>query len=84
MPLYDFNCPTCGTQFEAMSSASTETIACRGEGCSGAATRQMPKTHSFNLIQATHLNSKKLKAGSIHSHGDRPKTPGKIQSGYGS
>jgi len=83
MPLYDFTCPTCNTVFEALAGVEKTSLECRAEGCGGLATRQMPATHSFSVIQATHLRSKKLKAGTIHSHGDKPKTPGKISVGYG-
>lgn len=82
--LFDFNCATCGETFEALVQPENTEITCRGtDGCSGVAIRLMPATTSFTLIQATHNKSLKLKAGFVHSHGDRPKTPGKIQVGYG-
>ena len=80
MPLYDFSCPRCEKTFEAR--AQVEERVKRCEECGTEAARCMPVTHSFSLIQATHLKSKKHKAGYIHTHGDKPKTPGKIQVGY--
>ena len=82
MPLYDFTCSACHYEFEAIVPSSEETTKCREGTCEGTAGRHTPATHSFSLIQATHLKSKKLKAGHVHTHGDRPKTPGKIQVGW--
>ena len=84
MPLYDFHCPACDSDFEALAKVSAETIPCQTEGCAGEAVKRLSGTHTFSVIQATHLHSLKRKAGYVHSHGDRPKTPGKIQVGYGS
>ena len=83
MPLYDFHCPSCDARFETIVPSTEETVACQGEGCTGKADRLMPAGHSFLVIQATHLKSKALKAGYVHSHADKPKTPGKISIGYG-
>lgn len=82
--LFDFSCPACGFVFEALCDPEQREMNCRAEGaCAGIAERQIPVTTSFTTIQATHLKSKQYKAGFVHSHADKPKTPGKIQVGYG-
>lgn len=83
--LFDFSCPACGETFEALCDREQTEMPCRAEeaqACAGIAVRQIPVTTSFVKIQATHTKSKKLKAGFVHTHGDRPRTPGKIQVGY--
>lgn len=82
MPLYDFSCHRCEKTFEARAQYEERTKRC--EECGTEAERMIPATHSFSTIQVTHKKSLKLKAGYVHSHGDKPKTPGKIQVGYGS
>lgn len=82
--LFDFQCETCGCQFEALVQPEEKSVKCRNETpCEAAAERLVPATTSFTVIQATHGKSKKLKAGFVHSHGDRPKSKGKISIGYG-
>lgn len=82
--LFDFSCPACGVVFEALCDREQQELPCRAEGsCAGMAERQIPATTSFTVITPTHLRSKPLKAGTVHSHGPRPKSPGKISVGYG-
>ena len=78
MPMYDFVC-ACGTETEEIVEAG-ETVSC--EKCG------KPMQRIWNKFPAspTHIivdypGAKRLKAGYVHSHGDRPAT--RIQSGYG-
>ncbi len=80
MKLYDFECLACRHQFEAL---------VRGDllppcpSCeNGGTQRLMSAPKLFTTIVPDYPGSKKKKAGYTHSHGDRPKTPGKIQVGY--
>ncbi len=75
MILFDFECKKCGKVFEDLVKADEVVAPCE---CGYIANRCMPKTKTFTEIVPTSLHSKKRKAGYSHSHGDRPKTPGKI------
>jgi len=79
MPIYDFICPKCTKTFERILPSNCLTAECE---CGDSAVRQMPAPKIFTTIIPTTMTSKKNKAGYQHSHGDRPKTPGKIQVGY--
>lgn len=76
MILYDFVCTHCNTVFEDLVPSGTTEALC---ACNYTAFRMMPAPKTFTAIVPTSLHSKKRKAGFVHSHGDRPKTPGKIQ-----
>jgi len=81
MKLYDFQCNACGHKFEELMRPDDPAPIC--PACNTTSTtRLLGCTHTCNVIIPTTLHSKKLKAGYIHTHGDRPKTPGKIQVGY--
>jgi hypothetical protein len=75
LKMYDFHCFECNNTFEQLVDAVTEWPC----PCGKKAQRLMPGGHSFTIIIPDYPGSKKLKAGYQHSHGDRPKTPGKIQ-----
>lgn len=80
MKLLDFLCVVCDTTFEDLV-RDDERPNCPVCG-EGPVTRLFSGTHTCHVIIPTSLHSKKRKAGYVHSHGDRPKTPGKIQVGY--
>lgn len=78
MILHDFYCEACHTQFEALVKSEETTTNC--EKCGDPSARRIMSAPAvFNQIVPTTKTSKKRKAGYVHSHGDRPKTPGKIQ-----
>lgn len=83
--LFDFSCPTCGETFEALCDREQTEMPCRRESapCEGSATRLIPATTSFTTITPNYPGAKRRKAGYQHTHADRPRTPGKIQVGYG-
>ena len=76
MILFDFRCVDCDTVTEGLVARGCEQITCE---CGGSANRMPCAPHMFQEIVPTTLTSKKYKAGYVHSHGNRPKTPGKIQ-----
>lgn len=78
MMLYDFRCLSCEVVFEDLVAANQTTVQCP-ECLSPSAERMIPAPAVFHEIVPTSKTSKKRKAGYVHSHGDRPKTPGKIQ-----
>lgn len=83
MPLYDFVCEACDTKFEAIVKYGVDDTPC--QECAAGNAKRVPSTFAmFNTIVPSYPGCKKKKAGYIHSHGNRPKTPGKIQVGYGS
>ena len=85
MPLYDFECPACGHHFEDIAKLDDkDTVTCPlcTEGWVAKGNHRIGATKTFTTIIATTPHSKKYKAGYVHSHGDRPKTEGKIQVGY--
>lgn len=78
MILHDFHCDSCGTTFEDLVRAEERETPC--PTCPGSTARRVPSAPAvFHEIVPTTKTSKKRKAGYVHSHGDRPKTPGKIQ-----
>lgn len=85
MPMYDFQCPACAHEFEAVAKLEG-TVTCPRctEGFSVKGNHYMPGAHTFTAIIPCYPGAKKHKAGYVHSHGDCAATPGKIQSGYGS
>lgn len=76
MILHDFHCPHCNTTFEDLVHRDQMYLQ---HSCGHDAVRCMPAPKVFQEIVPTTKTSKKRKAGYVHSHGDRPKTPGKIQ-----
>lgn len=76
MILHDFVCTHCNSCFEALVQSDERETPC---ACGYTAGRVMSAPKTFHEIVPTTLTSKKRKAGWVHSHGDRPKTPGKIQ-----
>lgn len=83
LPLFDFVCASCEAKFEAIVKSGVDDTACRECG-TGVATRVPSPFALFSTIVPSYPGCKKKKAGYVHSHGNRPKTPGKIQVGYGS
>lgn len=79
LKLFDFLCNACEVRFEGLIASSEECPSCERCGSSEAVDRLMPGTHTFTTIVATTKTSKQYKAGFQHSHGKKPKTPGKIQ-----
>ncbi len=78
MILHDFFCDACGVKFEALVRADEREIDC--VACAAPSARRIMSAPAvFHEIVPTTKTSKKRKAGYVHSHGDRPKTPGKIQ-----
>lgn len=81
MPIYDFHCES-GHDFERLLTISNRDEAQPCPICNGPSKRvyigfpSMPTT-----IVIDYPGSKKLKAGYVHSHGD--KTATKVQSGFG-
>ena len=78
MILHDFHCEACGATSEALVRSDESEIDCPECGAPSAR-RLMCAPAVFQQIVPTTKTSKKRKAGYVHSHGDRPKTPGKIQ-----
>lgn len=78
MILHDFYCAACDLTFEALVKADETNTEC--EACNDPSARRIMSAPAvFHEIVPTTKTSKKRKAGYVHSHGDRPKTPGKIQ-----
>lgn len=48
MPLYDFRCDTCDTEFESLEKMSVEQIQCKGESCPGVAKRIVSHPRRFD------------------------------------
>jgi putative FmdB family regulatory protein len=71
LKMFDFNCPACNHNFDALAREgdATECPSCH----ESPATKRMSGGHTFTVIKATTLTSKKYKAGYQHSHIDRPK-----------
>jgi len=83
LPLYDFECESCAVMFEAVVPTDTQETDCHE--CKKPGAKRRPSRFSlFTVTVPCYPGSKKRKAGYLHSHGNRPKTPGKIQVGYGS
>lgn len=80
LKMRDFECGACHATFEALC-ADGESVLCPTCGEQDCA-RVASNFRTFGTIVPTTPSSKKLKAGYTHTHGDRPKTPGKIQVGY--
>ena len=83
MPMYDMHCPNCHARFEDIAKLEdkVECPACHASfPCEG--NHYMGIAKPFSTIVPTTATSKKYKAGYVHSHGNRPKTEGKIQVGY--
>lgn len=78
MILHDFYCAACDTTSEALVRSDERETDCPACGAPSAR-RVMSAPAVFHEIVPTTKTSKKRKAGYVHSHGDRPKTPGKIQ-----
>lgn len=76
MILHDFHCESCDKTFEELVKSDQTATPCT---CGQQARRIMSAPKTFHEIVPTSKTSKKRKAGYVHSHGDRPKTPGKIQ-----
>ena len=64
MPLYDFNCGTCGHRFEEMAKVEEKAIPCLA--CQKIATRELPATHSFSTIVVQHPATRLNRAGNQH------------------
>jgi len=68
--MFDYGCEVCGHQFEALVEGDEP------ENCpechEGPATRRATGGHSFTVITATTLTSKKYKAGYVHNYQKRP------------
>jgi len=80
MPLYDYECLDCDIHFEAIVRFDGPPPLC---SCGSAHTHRLPPAPKmFGTIVPDYPGAKKKKAGYVHSHADRPKTPGKIQVGY--
>lgn len=81
--LDNFGCVRCLHYFEDLHDSKDES----GPPCPKCGWKKtqrfMGAPKVFSTIVPTTKKSKKLKAGYVHTHGDRPKTPGKVQVGYG-
>lgn len=82
MPLYDFVCDACNAKFETIVKYGVDDAPCRE--CNATAKRVPSGFALLNTIVPSYPGCKKRKAGYLHTHGNRPRTPGKIQVGYGS
>jgi putative FmdB family regulatory protein len=78
--LHEFHCNDCGQGFESL--VKKDQVPQCSNCTSTNNTKLISATKSFTTIIPDYPGSKKKKAGYIHSHGDKPKTPGKIQVGY--
>ena len=80
MPMYDFVC-ACGTETEEIIDLDEcSTMKC--PACSKTMQRIWKKSPALpTTIIIAYPGSKRLKAGYVHTHGDRPAT--KLQSGPG-
>jgi len=83
--MHDFVCPQCGTEIEEIVKVDKNGKVVDKLQCDACGTtmeiifKKAPVT--FSTIVPDYPGSKKLKAGYIHTHGDRPAT--KVQSGPG-
>lgn len=78
MPLHDFKCPSCETIFEEHVPVGFHQCPC--PDCGATADKvyvKMPNTIKEFVVD--YPGSKRLKAGYIHSHGDRPATKTQVQ-----
>lgn len=79
MPMHDFECPNCGAECEEIVTL-TEVLKCTT--CDSTMKKVFKKAPvTFGTIIADYPGAKKIKAGYVHTHADRPAT--KVQSGYG-
>jgi DNA-directed RNA polymerase subunit RPC12/RpoP len=77
--LRDYECKKCEEVFEDFDGSEVACPKCK----SAEVQRIFAKSPAtLTVIIPTYPGCKKHKAGYVHSHGDRPKTPGKIQVGY--
>ncbi len=77
MPLYDFECTTCGEVVEEVVSFDTKKIDC--EVCEGDMKRLACSGTTLTNIIPSYKGCLKQKAGYMHTHADKPAT--KIMSG---
>lgn len=77
MPLHDFQCGSCACVFEEMVPVGMHRCPCPKCGAEGEKVYvKMPPT--LTEFVPDYPGSKRLKAGYVHTHGDRPAT--RIQS----
>ncbi len=80
MPMYDYKCKSCEHVMEELCSSGVNHIDC--PECKSTMERIWTKSPTqFRKIIPMYPGAKKIKAGYIHSHGDKNAT--KIQSGPG-
>ncbi len=73
MPLYDYKCSKCAHIEEDICPAGTKTIEC--EKCWETSARFFGSAPAYlTTIIPSYPGCKKVRAGYIHSHGDRPST----------
>ncbi len=79
MPMHDFECPKCGQELEELVKQD-EVLRCSACGVKMKMVfKEAPKL--FSTIVPDYPGAKKIKAGYVHTHADRPAT--KVQSGAG-
>ena len=85
MPMHDFECPKCGNEVEEIVKVDedgklVEKLRC--DACGEAMEIIFKKAPvMFSTIVPDYPGSKKIKAGYVHTHGDKSAT--KVQSGAG-
>ncbi len=73
MPLYDYKCSACGHLEEDIRPPGTKVIEC--EKCSSASNRFYGTAPAYlTTIIPSYPGCKKVRAGYVHSHGDKPST----------
>ena len=73
----DYRCRGCNTVYEFLHHPSDEPAVCPSCGSQDAEVI-LSGGHQFHVIVPTYRGSKKLKAGYVHTHGDRPAEKGSV------
>lgn len=50
MPLYDYRCTTCESEFESLQKMNVEEVPCQTETCKGVARRQISRPRHFDNL----------------------------------
>lgn len=69
--MQDYTCRGCGKVYEYLLHGKNDTVTC--PSCSSRDAAPIPGGRTFSVIVPMYPGAKKIKAGYIHSHGDRPR-----------
>ena len=73
MPMYDFKCTLCGHEEDDIQPSGTTKIVC--SKCNGQSERFFADcAKTLTTIIPSYPGCKKVRAGYVHTHGDKPRT----------